>query len=177
MPKRELEGTRQRLRALFANHDLTITFENTHNAKIANFLDVTLDLTKEIHKPYRKPNDRPLYINVNSNHPPSVTKQIPLGINKRLASISSNADEFYKAAPDYQKALDESGYKHKLSMPEPDNPAPSSSNGNVSSRKKRDILYYTPPLQQGAENQTRKNISKPSQKTFPYASQTASNTQ
>ena len=146
MPKRELEGTRQRLRALFANHDLTITFENTHNAKIANFLDVTLDLTKEIHKPYRKPNDHPLYINVNSNHPPSVTKQIPLGINKRLASISSNADEFYKAAPDYQKALDESGYKHKLRMPEPDNPAPSSANGNVSSRKKRDILYYTPPF-------------------------------
>ena len=73
-------------------------------------------------------------------------KQIPLEINKRLASISSNADVFYKAAPDYQKALDGSGYKHKLEMPEPDNPGPAAASSSTSSRKKRDILYYTSPF-------------------------------
>ena len=45
-----------------------------------NFIDVTLDLGTESHKPYRKPNDRPLYVHVDSNHPPNALKHIPLGL-------------------------------------------------------------------------------------------------
>ena len=59
MPKREFEGTRQRLQDLFANNSLTITFENPHGAKAVNFLDVTLDLTKEIYKQYVSPMTTP----------------------------------------------------------------------------------------------------------------------
>ena len=47
-----------------------------------NFLDITLDLEKELFKPYRKPGDKPQYVNSMSNHPPSVLKKIPLGIIK-----------------------------------------------------------------------------------------------
>ena len=144
LPKRELEGTRQRMKNLFAKHGLSITFENPNGAKAVNFLDVTLDLSKETHRPYRKPNDHPLYVHVDSNHPPSVIKQIPLGINKRLASISSNNDVFTKSVPDYQKALTESGYKHELKMPDPVSTSPR--NPNSSGRKKREIMYYTPPF-------------------------------
>ena len=83
-------------------------------------------------------------MHVDSNHPPSVIKQIPLGINKRLASISSNNDVFARSVPDYQKALKESGYKHELKMPDTASTGPRNSNG--SNRKKREVMYYTPPF-------------------------------
>ena len=38
-------------------------------------LDVTFDLGNGKSKPYRKPNDDPLYIDRHSNHPPSIIKQ------------------------------------------------------------------------------------------------------
>ena len=84
-----------------------------------NFLDVTLDLEIGVFKPYRKPNDQPLYVHRLSNHPPSVIKAIPKSINKRLSSISSSATEFNQAKEDYQKALNDSGYDHILEYEEP----------------------------------------------------------
>ena len=41
-----------------------------------------------------------------SNHPPSIIKNIPAGINRRLSPISSDRESFEKAAPPYQRALD-----------------------------------------------------------------------
>ena len=54
-----------------------------------NYLDVTLDLDNGKFGPYRKPNDQPLYVNSESNHPPSILNQIPRSISKRLSNISS----------------------------------------------------------------------------------------
>ena len=45
--------------------------------KKAEFLDVVLDLETESYGPYRKPNSQPRYINMQSNHPPSVLKHVP----------------------------------------------------------------------------------------------------
>ena len=59
-----------------------------------------------------------MYVHVESNHPPSVIKSIPLGVNKRLCKISSNKDIFDRAAPVYQKALQESGHNHTLKYEE-----------------------------------------------------------
>ena len=148
MPKRELEKTQQELKNLFQEHGLRIIFEIPHDLKTVNFLDVTLNLTNESFKPYRKPNDKPLYIHVDSNHPANVIKQVPMGINKRLASISSTQDEFNRAAPAYQKALNASGYKHTLKMPT-ENETDQNKNQNtntVKKRSKREIIYYTPPF-------------------------------
>ena len=50
------------------------------NIKIVNFLDVTLDLTTGKYKPYNKPGDIPLYINVKSNRPPNIIKNLPENI-------------------------------------------------------------------------------------------------
>ena len=44
----------------------------------------------------------PLFVNVNSNHPPTVLKQLPTMVNTRLSSLSINKDEFKTA-----KRLDE----------------------------------------------------------------------
>ena len=35
-----------------------------------DFLDITLNLFNGAYKPYRKPNDKLLYVNTSSNHPP-----------------------------------------------------------------------------------------------------------
>ena len=84
------------------------------NLKILDFLDVTLDLSTGIYKPYIKPNNTPVYVNTSSNHHPSIIKAIPLGVNKRLSMISSNEEVFKEKAPIYQQALDKAGHKHKL---------------------------------------------------------------
>ena len=66
------------------------------------------------HKPYKKPNSTIKYVNKGSNHPPSITKNIPSSIQKRLNSISSCEKEFIDAKGEYQKALTDAGYTHEL---------------------------------------------------------------
>ena len=54
------------------------------------------------------------YINIESNHPPSIIKQLPLSIKSRLSSLSSPEEIFNDSVIPYQDALDKSGYKYKL---------------------------------------------------------------
>ena len=50
-----------------------------------NFLDVTCNLTNGTFRPYKKPNDKLLYIHTSSSHPPQILKQLPNAINERLS--------------------------------------------------------------------------------------------
>ena len=95
------------LHRIFKNNKLSISLEQ--NGLVVNFLDVTMD-TDGIHKPYRKPNSKITYFSRASNHPPSITKNIPRSIGKRLNTISSSEAEFNNAKDDYQHALNEAGY-------------------------------------------------------------------
>ena len=88
------------------------------NLKVVNFLDVTLDLGNDRFFPYLKPGDRPKYVNAKSNLPPTILKNIPLAVNKRLSCISSDKEVFDNAAPLYQEELDRAGYSHKLEYQE-----------------------------------------------------------
>ena len=98
------DKTRKELHKIFELFDLKITAES--NLRIVNFLDVTFDLNNGKYRPYRKPNDDPLYINRYSNHPPSIIRQLPTSINKRIALLSSDEQTFTESAPAYQNALD-----------------------------------------------------------------------
>ena len=71
------------------------------NYKTVNFLDVTLNLNSELYKPYRKPNNEPIYIHKESNHPPSIIKHLSAAINRRIASLSSDKGSFDSVAPIY----------------------------------------------------------------------------
>ena len=75
---------------------------------MVNFLDVTFDLSKGKYKPYRKPNDDPLYIDRHPNHPSRIHKQAHLTSLIKRASISG------KKAPLYQNALRPSNFNHRL---------------------------------------------------------------
>ena len=44
--------------------------------KVVQFLEIELDLIKNTYRPYEKPNDDSMYINVNSNHRTSIIKQM-----------------------------------------------------------------------------------------------------
>ena len=122
---------------MFKSYNLAITIEA--NLKTVNFLDVQLDLEEGTFRPYIKPNDKPCYVHSLSNHPPSIIKNIPISINKRLSKISSKKEYFDKAAEIYQEELKNKGYKHKLE--------------------------YAPPTQTG--NNTRKNRGGTSPTSIP----------
>ena len=100
---RSLNHVRQAIIEVFKKHGLKITIL-TGLAKV-NFLDVTLDLENGIHKPYRKPGDKPLYVNAASNHPSAILKNFRLGINKILVELSSNEQVFGPCLCKWQQLL------------------------------------------------------------------------
>ena len=82
------------------------------NLKIVNFLDVTCYLTNSKYRPYRKPNDNLMYIHISSNHPPQFIKHLLDSVEERLSNNSCNKQIFNSAKPEYEKDLNDSGYKN-----------------------------------------------------------------
>jgi hypothetical protein len=89
-----------------------------------------------------KENDSPLYVNKSSNHPPSILKNLPASVNKRLSSISANEGVFSEAIPPYTNALKNSGYHDDLKFEEQTN------NGNRRKNRSRNITWFNPHIQQ-----------------------------
>ena len=108
----QVERIKKSLCKIFRDNGLAITVEA--NLAVVNYLDVTLDLTRGSFAPYTKPNNNTVYVHAQSNHPPSIIKNIPPAINKRLSELSSNEAEFNKAKQPYQEALIDSGYNYEL---------------------------------------------------------------
>ena len=75
------------------------------NLRTVDFLDVTFDLEKNIYKPYREPNNSPIYIKKNSKHPPNILKQLPKSIAKSISELSSSEEIFNKSIEIYSKEL------------------------------------------------------------------------
>ena len=69
---RQVEIMRKKITEIFTKHGLSITSEA--NLKTVDFLDVVFDLETETYRPFIKPNNTPLYVNKQSNHPPAATK-------------------------------------------------------------------------------------------------------
>ena len=78
-----------------------------------------------------------------SNHPPSIIKNIPKNINKRLSSINSDEKMFQSTAPQFQEALKKSGYDYILKF-DPSASEPRAKNKSKK-RAKRHVLWYNPP--------------------------------
>ena len=69
---RKIEQIKELICKVFNSNQLQITIEA--NKKVVNFLNVTLDLNKQSYAPYIKPNNKPLYVHRESNHPPHILK-------------------------------------------------------------------------------------------------------
>ena len=82
--------------------------------KIVNFLYVTFNLDDNSYKPLKKTNTITTCINVNSNHPTSIIKQIPNAINIRINRLSSSKMISNKHKEIYNEVLHNSRYKNEL---------------------------------------------------------------
>ena len=159
---RQVEMIKKDLCSIFSEYGLKITIEA--NKKIVNFLDVTLNLSNGTYMPYTKPNNIPLYVHKKSNHPPQIIENIPKSINKRLSEISFDQNSFDIAAPLYQKALSDSGYKHHLvfspsNTSQPPNPA--------RKNRHRDIVWYNPPYSKNVATNVGRTFLKILDEEFP----------
>ena len=162
IPKTKLNGIVNRIKEIFNEMGLGITIDT--NMTIVNFLDVTFNLHEETFEPYRKPNDVPIYINTESNHPRPVIGNIPKAVNKRLSAISSSDAKFSKHKEIYQQALTSSGYKHNLTY------SRETGEGAEKRRKKtrkRKITYFNPPYNKNLKTNIGKEFLKLIDKNFP----------
>ena len=58
------------------------------------YIYLTFDLENNAYEPFRKENNKPIYINKHSNHPPNILKQLPKSTEKRISEKSSSKDIF-----------------------------------------------------------------------------------
>ena len=144
----DAERVRKKVTQFFQHHQLKVTADT--NLIQTDFLDVTLNLCTGRYWPYRKPNDQPLYINVQSNHPPSITKKLPYMIVKRISEISYDVDAFSSLLPAYEETLKQSG--HKI-QPLPFDRAVEK---NKRRQRRRKVIWFNPPY----NNRVSTNIGK-----------------
>ena len=157
----ETERMKKAITKLFKNNGLSITINM--NMRQANFLDVTMYLETGVYHPYRKPGNAPLYIDRKSNHPPSITKQIPTMIQTRLSNLSSSTDEFDKVKDIYCDALAHSGFNRDMKFQK------SSTNGQNTPKRnrKRKTLWFNPPYNEAVRNSIEKEFYQLIDKHFP----------
>ena len=142
---------------VFSDNKLKLTIEA--NKKCVNFLDITFNLTTGTYKPYTKPDNIPQYINVKSNHPPSILQRIPESINQRLSRISSDKESFDSSKRPYQEALKKSGYNYNLNY----DPQPT----QRTRRRTRNVTWYNPPYSSNVKTDIGHNFLKAIDESFP----------
>ena len=147
-PPRELDTLRKKTIATMLEAGYKITIDVGHTA--TDFLDVSLDLSNDTFRPFRKANSKLAYVHRSSNHPFHIKAKLPCMVENRLRSLSKCASEFDDAAPAYAHALKNSGYNHRLTF---EAPAPTKRKRR---NRKRKCIYYNPPYCQSV----RTNIGK-----------------
>ena len=152
------DNVRKKFSEILGNLGLKITVQS--NLKVVNYLDVTLNLKTGKYYPYRKRDNNPLYINANSNHPPSVIRQIPASISTRISGLSCDSDEFNKTSQVYNDALKSSGYKEKIRYDQ-------NQNQRNQRNRPRNIIWFNPPFSQNVETNVAKSFLQLVDKHFP----------
>ena len=136
-----LEKIKKQLQSLFKQKGMQIIIEC--NLKVVNYLDVTFNLNDSSYRPYRKRNDETHYIHIQSDHPPSITKQLSRSIEKHLSQLSSSKDVFYETTPYYEQRLASCGYNEKLTYQQKGEN--NENNKNIGKNRKRNIMWFNPP--------------------------------
>ena len=135
------EKTKQKLSAIFTENGLKITTETCVTA--TDYLDVYFNLEEGSYRPYRKPNDRPLYIHKKSNHPRTIIKKLPKMISTRLSVLSCTKEVFDEASGEYVDALKRSGYNDQdLSEFKYQTPT----DKKKKRKRMRHVTWYNPPF-------------------------------
>jgi len=150
------ERIKKVLQKVFKDKGLDIVIQC--NMKIVDYLDVTLNLNDAKTKPFRKPDNETNYIHVESDHPPSIIRQLPISVEKRLSSLSSSEEIFNQSKRYYQDSLARSGHTHELTYNPP----------TVRQRqRKRKIIWFNPPFSKIVETNIGKQFLLLVDKHFP----------
>ena len=81
---------------------------------------MTLNLSNNTYKPFLKTGQYPSYINVNSNHPKTIIKQVPKAVKLRIRNLSANEKTFQESSKIYKEALKKSGFREEVTYREKD---------------------------------------------------------
>ena len=111
--------------------------------KVVNYLDVTFNLNDGSYRPYRKPNDKTHYITIQSEHPLSITRQLPQSIKKHLSLLSSPKDIFYGMTPYYEQRLASCGCNKKVTHQQKGGNIENIK--NIRKNRKHNIIWFSPP--------------------------------
>ena len=158
------ERTRKDITWEFKKQGLNISIST--NLKICNFLKVTLNLTDGTYYPYRKPNNETLYIDSNSNHPPTIIKHLPAAIGRQISDISSSKELFNKAKPHYESALKQSWHDKNLMYTERKKPVTHTAQNSCKNRQ-RNIIWFNPPYSMNIQPTIRREFLNLVGKHFP----------
>ena len=150
---------RKNIIKIFSNVGFNIEIQT--GLKTVNFLDITFDLSNGTFKPFKKPNDPLLYINVKSNHPPQIIKQLPTSIAQRLSDNSANEQIFEECKPEYEEALRTSGYSSNESELKFIPRKPPRKN------RKRQVIWFNPPFNKNVATNIGKTFLGIIDKHFP----------
>ena len=157
---KQTEKIKKEICRIFKENGLAITIEA--NKKVVDFLDITLELNTGTFRPFSKPNNTPLYVHNKSNHPPSILKNIPASINKRLSNNSSNANIFNDATHQYKEALQRSGYKPSLKYEEHDR-----TKETHKRQRTRHVTWFNPPFSKNVKTPVASKFFNLLEKCFP----------
>ena len=156
-----MDTIRKDIIALFKSEGLSITIDT--NLIETDFLDVSFNLDMEKLFPYRKPSNTPLYIHSESNHPPSIVKQLSSMTSKCISNVSCNEHKFNKAKPLYKSFLKSSGFNYSMKFK-----APVENTGRYRNRK----VMVQSTIRFKCKDKHQQSISKACKKTFSQVTQT-----
>ena len=141
----EADRKRKNIIKIFKECGLFITFEV--NKKIIDFLDIQFNLNDQTYESYRKPNNEPVYIHKQSNHPPNIIADIPKAISKRLTSMSYNKNVFDRNVDIYQTAFKNSGVDGAITYNDQSEQANNVNieEPNQARKRKHAIIWYNLP--------------------------------
>ncbi len=100
-----------------------------------------------------------IVINRHSNYPPSIIKQLPTSINKRISALLTDKQTFHESAPIYQNALRHSNFDHKLDYMKQ---TPQKTRRN----RQRKIIWFNPPFSKNVKTKHRTQFSMAERQAF-----------
>ena len=160
MRPRTAEKNKKVFSDIFAEAGLRITAHTVQPESRQRFGHHTEPIPNGKHYPYRKPDNPPLYINNQSNHPPSIIKQLPATISNRISSLSCDSTEFDKVTPVYNNALRSSGFTERQNYTLPEQ-----------QRKRRNrprkTLWFKPPYSMNVQTSIGRHFLQLVDKHFP----------
>ena len=130
------------------------------NIKEVHYLDVTFNLTNGTFGPYKKPNNKLLYIHTSSNHSPQILKQLPNAINERLSHNSPEEAAFNSTKVEYEDAVKKSGYRVNQEYT-------TKTTGKPKNNRQKNIIWFNPPFNKSFKTNVAKIFFRLLDRYFP----------